>query len=243
MKLAASVSLVALALAGCATAAAQPAQTAAAERCRSRSGRGASYPVTAEGAARLHRRGRKGPVRLFASSRSQANWVNATYITDDTDALAAQINAIGTEKGVKYALEAAQVCRAFRASIPTRSASSTSCATARPCRPRPRRARRPSSTTIATDLQSQYGKGRGTLNGKPITGRRHRSGDGHSSATRRSSPRCGPSWHDNVGAPMRNDYARMVEHRQRRRQGTRLCRHRRDVAVRSMTCRPSSSRR
>ena len=39
---------------------------------------------------------------------SQVNWVNATYITEDTDAMAARINAVGTEKSVKYALEAAK---------------------------------------------------------------------------------------------------------------------------------------
>ena len=38
----------------------------------------------------------------------RAAWVNATYITDDTDALNAYFGTIGTEKGVKYAGEAAK---------------------------------------------------------------------------------------------------------------------------------------
>ena len=56
----------------------------------------------------VRRRGREGPVRLSRSSASQVNWVNPTYITDDTDALAARSNAECTEKAVDYALEAAK---------------------------------------------------------------------------------------------------------------------------------------
>ncbi len=39
------------------------------------------------------------------------------------------------------------------------------------------------------------------------------------------------SWHDNVGAPMKDDYARMVEIANAGREGARLQRHRRDVAL------------
>ena len=39
---------------------------------------------------------------------SRAQWVNATYINDDTDAVAAYFGTIATEKGVKYATEAAK---------------------------------------------------------------------------------------------------------------------------------------
>ncbi len=47
---------------------------------------------------------------LFAFSVEGARvaWVNSTHITDDTDALAARYGEIGTEKSVKYALEAAK---------------------------------------------------------------------------------------------------------------------------------------
>src|SRR3546814_20552391 len=44
----------------------------------------------------------------YSVEASQVNWVNSTYITEDTDAMAARINAVGTEKSVKYALEAAK---------------------------------------------------------------------------------------------------------------------------------------
>ena len=39
---------------------------------------------------------------------SRVAWINATYITDDTDALAAEYGARGTEMAVRYAIEAAK---------------------------------------------------------------------------------------------------------------------------------------
>ncbi|MEA3537815.1 MAG: hypothetical protein U9R73_01665 [Pseudomonadota bacterium] len=42
---------------------------------------------------------------IFAA---RAAWVNATYITDDTDILAARTGAAFTEAGVRYASEAAK---------------------------------------------------------------------------------------------------------------------------------------
>ena len=44
----------------------------------------------------------------YTVEASQVNWVNSTYLTEDTDAMASRINAVGTEKSVKYALEAAK---------------------------------------------------------------------------------------------------------------------------------------
>ena len=51
---------------------------------------------------------------------SQVNWVNSTYLTEDTDAMASRINAVGTEKSVKYALEAAKYMSAAGLSADTR---------------------------------------------------------------------------------------------------------------------------
>ena len=42
----------------------------------------------------------------------RAAWVNATYITDDTDALASYFGAIDTKQRVDYALEAAKYAAA-----------------------------------------------------------------------------------------------------------------------------------
>src|SRR5690606_25963739 len=44
----------------------------------------------------------------YTVEASQVNWVRENFITDDTDAMIARINALGTEKMVKYAIEAAR---------------------------------------------------------------------------------------------------------------------------------------
>ncbi len=44
----------------------------------------------------------------FSMVSSRAAWVNETYVNDDSDAVAAYFGAIGTEKGVRYAKEAAR---------------------------------------------------------------------------------------------------------------------------------------
>ena len=44
----------------------------------------------------------------FSIVNSRAQWVNSTYITDDTDALAAHFGTIGTEMSVRLANEAAR---------------------------------------------------------------------------------------------------------------------------------------
>ena len=85
--------------------------------------------------------------------------------------------------------------------------------------------------TIATNLQSQYGKGKGTLNGKPINGSDIEAEMGNVKRTPAELAEMWTSWHDNVGAPMKNDYARMVGIANAGRQGAGLRRHRRDVAL------------
>jgi peptidyl-dipeptidase A len=47
--------------------------------------------------------------------QSRASWVNSTYLTDDTDVLAAYFGARQTEMAVRFALEAAR----FRAAAST----------------------------------------------------------------------------------------------------------------------------
>jgi peptidyl-dipeptidase A len=44
----------------------------------------------------------------FTIFNAQVSWINQTYITDDTDAVAARVGAQGTELGVRYATEAAK---------------------------------------------------------------------------------------------------------------------------------------
>jgi peptidyl-dipeptidase A len=140
---------------------------------------------------------------------SQVNWVNATYITEDTDAMAARINAVGTEKSVQYALEAAKYRDVAGLGADTRRKLDilrTGLVLPAPTTP----GAAVELNTIATDLQSQYGKGRGTLNGQPISGSDIEAEMGNLRNTPAQLAEMWASWHDNVGAPMKDDYARMV---------------------------------
>ena len=63
---------------------------------------------------------------------------------------------------------------------------------------------------LSTRLQSAYGKGKGTLNGQPINGSDIEEKMG-SSRNPQELKEMWLSWHDNVGAPMRGDYAKLVD--------------------------------
>ena len=167
------------------------------------------YPMTPEGAANWVAMVEKD---LFDYSvhASQIYWVNATYITHDTDALAAKVGAEGTEKSVNYALEAAkyaeidgldpEVARKLdilRNGIVLPAPTADGAAT--------------ELNEIATSLNSQYGKGKGTLNGEEISGSDIEAEMGNLERTPAELAEMWASWHTNVGAPMKEDYARMVE--------------------------------
>ena len=146
----------------------------------------------------------------YSLEASKVYWINATYITDDTDALAAQVGATGTEKSVAYALEAAKY-----ANVPGLDAE-----TARKLDILRNGIVLPAPTTagaatelneIATSLQSQYGKGKGVLNGKEINGSDIEAEMGNIERTPAELAEMWASWHTNVGTPMKDDYARMVE--------------------------------
>ncbi|MFV0645628.1 MAG: M2 family metallopeptidase [Sphingomonadaceae bacterium] len=136
-------------------------------------------------------------------------WVNATYITDDTDMLAARSGAIGTQKAVRYALDAARLkdidgldydtarmLDILRYNITLPAATREGAAE--------------ELSTISTRLASQYGKGKGTLNGKPVNGSDIEAEMGNLDHTPAEYAEMWESWHNNVGAPMHDDYARMV---------------------------------
>ena len=167
------------------------------------------YPMTPEGAASWVAMVEKD---LFDYSvhASQIYWVNVTYITHDTDALAAKVGAEGTEKSVNYALEAAkyaeidgldpEVARKLdilRNGIVLPAPTADGAAT--------------ELNEIATSLNSQYGKGKGTLNGEEISGSDIEAEMGNLERTPAELAEMWASWHTNVGAPMKEDYARMVE--------------------------------
>src|SRR5688500_14276457 len=115
-------------------------------------------PTAAEADAFVARAERE--LAEFSVLNARAQWVNSTYITPDTDALAAHFGTIGTEMGVRLATEAARFQDVEGLSYDTRRkldilragltlpAPSTEGAAAELNR-------------ISTDLQSQYGRGRG----------------------------------------------------------------------------------
>jgi len=147
---------------------------------------------------------------LFAYSieASQVGWVNANFVTEDTDAMAARIGAIGTEKSVKYALEAARYARAPGLNAVTkRKLDILRTGIVLPAPTTPGAATE--LNEIATKLSSQYARGKGTLKGQPIAG----SDIEEAMGTNRNPAELAEmwtSWHTNVGTPMKDDYAKMV---------------------------------
>jgi peptidyl-dipeptidase A len=140
---------------------------------------------------------------------NRAGWINATYITDDTDAMAAEVSARQTELQVKYASEAAKYLDVQGLSSDTRrKLDLIRNGITLPAPSRPGAA--DELSTIATRLQSEYGKGKGTLDGKPINGSDIEAAMG----TTRDPAKLKEmwvSWNDNVGMPMKADYAHMVD--------------------------------
>jgi peptidyl-dipeptidase A len=145
----------------------------------------------------------------FSVEGGRVAWINATYLTDDTDAIAARYGEIGTEKAVGYALEAAKYQALPWLSYDTkRKLDILRGGIVLPAPTTPGAAAE--LATISTKLQSSYGKGRGTLLGKEINGSDIEAEMG-SNRNPDELKEMWVSWHDNVGAPMGPDYARMVE--------------------------------
>ena len=145
----------------------------------------------------------------FGQYAAQVAWVNSTYITEDTDALSARVGTQGTEMGVRFAKQAAIFAKVPGLSYDTKRkldflragltlpAPSTDGAAAE-------------LNTIATRLNSSYGKGKGTLKGVETNGSDIEAAMG----TNRNPAELAEmwaSWHNNVGTPMKADYARMVD--------------------------------
>jgi peptidyl-dipeptidase A len=139
---------------------------------------------------------------------SRAQWIKSTYITEDTDAIAAEFGARGTELSVRLAKGAAKFDG--MSGLPfdvRRKLDFLKQGIVLPAPDKPGAA--DELNVIATRLESQYGKGKGTLDGKPISG----SDIEDAMGTVRDPEKLKEmwtSWHDNVGAPMREDYARLV---------------------------------
>ena len=208
MKAAVSALTLAICLAGCATAAADTnAETAAADPPRSSTAATRAAPTVEE--ARAFVAGAEKELAELGVIQARADWVNATYITEDTDALAAHFGTLNTEMRVRLANEAARYANVEGLDYDTRRKLNLlrSALTL----PAPTTAGAAAElNTIATRLQSTYGKGRGTLDGKPMTGNDLEEKMG-TVRDPEDLKEMWTSWHNNVGRPMRQDYARLVE--------------------------------
>ena len=201
MKALASVALLALAAGLSAPAVAQsaPATETAAP----------AFPLTPQGAADFIAAAEKD-LFDFGVEKARVDWINYTYINDTTDALAATYTAQDTEKSVHYALEAAKY-----AAVPgldpevKRKLDKLRSRIVMPAPTTPGAADELSQ--ITTRMSSNYGKGQGTLGGKPISGSDIEAEMGELDHTPAEYAEMWTSWHDNVGAPMKDDYVRMVE--------------------------------
>jgi len=145
----------------------------------------------------------------FSLINNRAQWVNATYITTDTDALATYFGTIGTEMSVRLASEAAR----FQGVEGLSPDSRRKLEILRGGLVLPAPATEDAATELnqlATQLQSDYGRSRGTLNGESLT---------PNEVEQRMRTLRDPedlrelwaSWHDNTGAPLRDEYGRLVE--------------------------------
>ncbi|WP_422357961.1 M2 family metallopeptidase [Qipengyuania flava] len=167
-----------------------------------------AYPMTPQGAADWVAMVEKDMFD-FSVEYGRVLWLNNTYIVHDSDQLAAKYGAEATEKSVRYANEAAKYARVegldaevarkldiLRNGIvmpaPVRDGAATEL------------------NEIATRLGSAYGKGKGTLNGEEINGSDIEAEMGNLDRTPVELAEMWASWHDNVGAPMRGDYQRMI---------------------------------
>ncbi len=145
----------------------------------------------------------------FSILNSRAQWVNNTYITEDTDALAAHFGTLGTEMSVRLANEAARFNNVRGLSADTkRKLDILRGGIVLPAPTTPGAAAE--LNEIATRLNSTYGKGKGTLKGQPISGSDIEAAMG-TNRNPAELQEMWTSWHTNVGAPMRKDYQRLVE--------------------------------
>ena len=145
----------------------------------------------------------------FSIYNAQVQWINNTYITEDTDAVAARVGAQGTEMSVKYATEAAKFMGVPGLSNDTKR--KLEILRGGLVLPAPTTAGAAKELNdIATRLNSTYGKGKGKLKGAPINGSDIEAEMG----TNRNPDELKEmwaSWHSEVGGPMRQDYAKLVE--------------------------------
>ena len=144
-----------------------------------------------------------------SSKAGRADWVYNNFITEDTAAISAEANAEFTEAIVDNAVKAAGY--ADVAGLDKETARKLTMLRTGIVTPAPTQAGAAEQVSaLTTRMQGLYGKGQGMLDGKPISG----SDIEEKMGTVRDPAQLKEmwvSWHDNVGTPMKGDYAQLVE--------------------------------
>ena len=167
-----------------------------------------AYPMTPQGAADWVAMVEQDMFD-FSVEYGRVLWLNNTYIVHDSNQLAAKYGAQATEKSVTYANEAAQYARV--AGLDPEVARKLDILRNGIVMPAPvRDGAATELNEIATKLGAAYGQGTGTLNGEEINGSDIEAEMGNLDRTPAELAEMWASWHDNVGAPMRGDYQRMI---------------------------------
>ena len=168
----------------------------------------AAFPMTPQGAADWVAMVEQDMFD-FSVEHGRVLWLNSTYIVHDSNQLAAKYGAQATEKSVRYANEAARYAQV--AGLDPEVARKLDILRNGIVMPAPvRDGAATELNEIATKLNSQYGQGKGMLGGEEINGSDIEAEMGNLERTPAELAEMWTSWHDNVGAPMREDYQRMI---------------------------------
>ena len=168
----------------------------------------AAFPMTPQGAADWVAMVEQDMFD-FSVEDGRVLWLNSTYIVHDSNQLAAKYGAQATEKSVRYANEAARYAQV--AGLDPEVARKLDILRNGIVMPAPvRDGAATELNEIATKLNSQYGQGKGMLGGEQINGSDIEAEMGNLERTPAELAEMWTSWHDNVGAPMREDYQRMI---------------------------------
>ena len=148
--------------------------------------------------------------KLFAQGvvAARADWVYNTFITQDTEAMTAREGAALTKLQVDLALQAAKYSNV--AGLDYDTARKLGMLRNKIVLPAPTRAGAAEELSgLSAKITGIYGAGKGTLDGKPINGSDIEAAMGESRDPAKLKEMW-VSWNDNVGAPMRPDYAKLV---------------------------------
>lgn len=168
----------------------------------------AAFPMTPQGAADWVAMVEQDMFD-FSVEYGRVLWLNSTYIVHDSNQLAAKYGAQATEKSVRYANEATRYAQV--AGLDPEVARKLDILRNGIVMPAPvRDGAATELNEIATKLNSQYGQGKGMLGGEEINGSDIEAEMGNLERTPAELAEMWTSWHDNVGAPMREDYQRMI---------------------------------